>query len=234
MKTPHSFLSTSCVMVYLLLLFISQVTQFPIVNLYSNRGHRHVHWCTTRNWSLREIALDSSLPLWSREIDWICIYTILNTRYNDNSGNIGSSVPTPSRAIVPSPSPISISVPSPWYTHSPQSNDIHPLHHHPYKSQAMCPCVFLPGHQQLLLHLHYPFPSLPHTIVVKFNLNKPKEMKFISHPCLPFRMVMETTTTMPQTELFKMLVAMEKTQIQMTLMNQMMRLMVIQINHPLI
>ncbi len=57
--------------------------------------------------------------------------------------------------------------------------------HHAYKSQTMCPYVFLPGHQQMLQHLLHPFPSLPHTIVVTFDLNKPKEIKFLSHPCLP-------------------------------------------------
>ncbi len=131
MKAPPSFLGTSCVMVYLLLLFISLVTQFPSVNLYSNRGHCCVHRHTTRNWSLHEIALDSSPPLWSREIDWISIYTILNTRYNDNGSNIGSSFLTPSCVPVSSPSPISLSVPSPWNNHSPQPSNIHPLHSSP-------------------------------------------------------------------------------------------------------
>ncbi len=132
--------------------FLGGVTEFFNNFVYPNGGNVGVLSHTlTRNWSLQQIALDFSLPLWSRVTNWLTIYTFSNRRYYVDISSNGISVPMPSH--------ISLLVSLPWPT-QPQ-NRIPSLSPTTSKYNLFNP-NFKKMHHHLALHKSLYHPNHPH------------------------------------------------------------------------
>ncbi len=74
-KQPPFHQGISFAIVALLVLFMGTVREFPKEvgsDVDSNRVCGHV---SPRNWSLGQISLDSSLPVWSKATNWLTVHS---------------------------------------------------------------------------------------------------------------------------------------------------------------